>query len=49
MAAELASKTGGPTTAGGKYIPPSMRGGADGKERRGETMNSRRQSKIYIV
>merc|ERR1712168_187793 len=43
MAAEIAAKTGvgaGPT----KYVPPSLRGGADGKERRGETMSSRRQT-----
>lgn len=43
MAAEIAAKTGvgaGPT----KYVPPSLRGGSDGKERRGETMSSRRQT-----
>ncbi|XP_066913701.1 eukaryotic translation initiation factor 3 subunit G-like [Clytia hemisphaerica] len=45
MAAEIAAKTGvNPTSAGGKYVPPSLRGGGDGKERRGETMNSRRQT-----
>ena len=49
MAAEIAAKTGvNPSSAaGGKYVPPSLRGGGDGKERRGETMNSRRQSKYY--
>lgn len=42
MAAEIAAKTGvgaGPS----KYVPPSLRGG-DNKERRGETMSSRRQT-----
>jgi len=39
--ADLASKPGG-----SKYVPPSLRGGAGaaGTERRGETMNSRRQT-----
>ena len=47
MSAEIAKAAGG-STVGGKYVPPSQRGlGADGKERRGETMNSRRQS-IYF-
>lgn len=43
--AEMAAKggPGGAGGAGGKYIPPSLRGGA-GTERRGETMNSRRQT-----
>lgn len=36
------AKAGGGT--GGKYVPPSLRGGGDGKERRGEMMNSRRQT-----
>jgi len=45
MAVEIASKSGGGSTVGGKYVPPSLRGGGgDGKERRGETMNSRRQT-----
>jgi len=44
MSAEIAKAAGG-STVGGKYVPPSQRGvGADGKERRGETMNSRRQT-----
>ena len=46
MSAEIAKAAGG-STVGGKYVPPSLRGGGDGKERRGETMNSRRQS-IYL-
>lgn len=43
MAAEVAAKTG-VGVGGSKYVPPSLRGGADGKERRGETMSSRRQA-----
>lgn len=43
MSAEIAKSNGG-TTVGGKYVPPSLRAGVDGKERRGETMNSRRQT-----
>lgn len=39
--ADFASKTGGVT--GGKYVPPSMRGG-DASQRRGETMGNRRQA-----
>lgn len=41
MAAEIAAKTGGGPS---KYVPPSLRAGTDGKERRGETMSSRRQT-----
>ena len=47
MSAEIAKSNGG-TTVGGKYVPPSLRAGVDGKERRGETMNSRRQSKFWF-
>jgi len=44
--ADMASKAAGAGAAGagGKYVPPSLRGGAGGTERRGETMNSRRQT-----
>jgi len=38
-ASDMGSKSGG-----SKYVPPSMRGGADTSQRRGETMNTRRQA-----
>ena len=31
---------------GSKYIPPSLRGGAD-SQRKGETMNTRRQGEFW--
>lgn len=40
-----AASEGGGKIAGGKYVPPSLRGGVDASQRRGETMNnSRRQT-----
>ncbi|XP_057289553.1 eukaryotic translation initiation factor 3 subunit G-like isoform X2 [Hydractinia symbiolongicarpus] len=43
---DLASKVVG---GGSKYVPPSLRGNADGAQRRGETMNNRRQNEAATL
>ena len=44
QAPATAAASGQPT----KYVPPSLRGGPDGTQRRGETMQTRR-SEFFII